>query len=110
MPEPRTAHTSDLTAAELAAIRALLDDSFEGDFSDDDWDHALCGIHATVWEGDTLLAHGALVQRRLLHGGRALRTGYVEAVAVRAERGGGGGAGGGGGFTTVAGRRAVWGV
>jgi aminoglycoside 2'-N-acetyltransferase I len=26
------------------------------------------------------------VQRRLLHGGRALRTGYVEAVAVRADR------------------------
>ncbi|MHA7956695.1 GNAT family N-acetyltransferase [Streptomyces sp. L500] len=86
MPEPRTAHTSDLTAAELAAIRTLLDDSFEGRFSDDDWDHALCGIHATVWEGDALLAHGALVQRRLLHGGRALRTGYVEAVAVRADR------------------------
>jgi aminoglycoside 2'-N-acetyltransferase I len=26
------------------------------------------------------------VQRRLLHGGRALRTGYVEAVAVREDR------------------------
>lgn len=26
------------------------------------------------------------VERRLVHGGRALRTGYVEAVAVRADR------------------------
>lgn len=26
------------------------------------------------------------MQRRLLHGGRALRTGYAEAVAVRADR------------------------
>jgi aminoglycoside 2'-N-acetyltransferase I len=27
-----------------------------------------------------------VVQRRLLHGGRALRTGYVEGVGVRADR------------------------
>ncbi|MEU3351176.1 GNAT family N-acetyltransferase [Streptomyces sp. NPDC037389] len=86
MPEPRTAHTSDLTAAELATIRALLDDAFGDRFTDDDWDHAVGGIHAMVWEDGVLLAHGSLVQRRLLHGGRALRTGYVEAVAVRADR------------------------
>lgn len=33
-----------------------------------------------------LVAHGSLVQRRLLHDGRSLRAGYVEAVAVRAVR------------------------
>lgn len=33
-----------------------------------------------------LVGHAALVQRRLLHGGRALRPGYVEGVAVRADR------------------------
>jgi aminoglycoside 2'-N-acetyltransferase I len=54
--------------------------------TDEDWEHALGGVHALVWEGDELIAHGSVIQRRLLHGGRALRTGYVEAVAVRADR------------------------
>jgi aminoglycoside 2'-N-acetyltransferase I len=43
-------------------------------------------VHALVWEGRELVGHGAVVMRRLLHGGRALRTGYVEGVAVRADR------------------------
>jgi aminoglycoside 2'-N-acetyltransferase I len=33
-----------------------------------------------------LVGHGALVQRRLLHRGRALRAGYVEGLGVRADR------------------------
>ncbi|MEU1312658.1 GNAT family N-acetyltransferase [Streptomyces cinnamoneus] len=83
MTETRTVHTSRLTGDELLAIRSLLDDAFEGDFTDDDWDHTVGGMHALVQEGGELVAHGALVQRRMLHGGRALRTGYVEGVAVR---------------------------
>lgn len=79
-----SAHTADLDRATLAAARALLDEAFEGDFSDDDWEHSLGGIHALAWEGDELVGHAALVQRRLLHRGRALRAGYVEGVAVRA--------------------------
>src|SRR5690606_36815331 len=39
-----------------------------------------------AWDGDELVGHGALIQRRLLHRGRALRTAYVEGVAVRADR------------------------
>ncbi|MEV8019329.1 GNAT family N-acetyltransferase [Streptomyces sp. NPDC086554] len=80
----RTAHTSDLTAAELRAARDLLDDAFGGDFSQQDWDHGLGGVHALVQdETGALLAHGSVVQRRVLHHGRSLRVGYVEAVAVR---------------------------
>jgi aminoglycoside 2'-N-acetyltransferase I len=86
MSELRTAHTSDLDAATLAAARALLDAAFGDDFSDHDWEHALGGVHALLWEGDELIAHASVVQRRLLHGGRALRTGYVEGVAVHADR------------------------
>ncbi|WP_435880169.1 GNAT family N-acetyltransferase [Streptomyces nondiastaticus] len=86
MTDIRTAHTSDLTGKELTAIRALMDDAFEGDFSDDDWDHTVGGMHALAREDGELIGHGSLVQRRLLHGGRALRAGYVEAVAVRADR------------------------
>lgn len=54
--------------------------------TDQDWEHALGGVHALVWEARRLIGHAAVVQRRLLHGGRALRTGYVEGVAVSADR------------------------
>lgn len=84
--EIRTAHTADLDAATRAAARSLLDEVFEGDMSDHDWEHCLGGVHALVWEGGELVGHAALVQRRLLHGGRALRTGYVEGVGVRPDR------------------------
>ncbi|MFD8235136.1 GNAT family N-acetyltransferase [Streptomyces sp. NPDC059696] len=81
----RTAHTADLTPAELDAVRGLLDAAFEGDFGDEDWDHGLGGVHALVHDGPALLAHGAVVMRRVRHRGRWLRAGYVENVAVRAD-------------------------
>jgi aminoglycoside 2'-N-acetyltransferase I len=83
--EVTTAHTSSLDASELRAIRRLLDDAF-ADFDDDAWEHCLGGMHATIWEAGDVVAHASVVQRRVLHAGRALRTGYVEAVAVRADR------------------------
>jgi aminoglycoside 2'-N-acetyltransferase I len=83
--EVRTAHTSELDAATLTAARALLDHVFD-DMAGHDWEHALGGVHALVWEGPELIGHGSVIQRRLLAGGRALRTGYVEAVGVRADR------------------------
>jgi hypothetical protein len=43
-------------------------------------------VHALVWEGADLIGHASVIQRRLLDGGRALRTGYVEGVGVRADR------------------------
>jgi aminoglycoside 2'-N-acetyltransferase I len=82
----RLAHTADLDAATLGSARALLVDVFDGDFFDDDWEHALGGMHALVWDGAELIGHASVVQRRLLHGGRALRAGYVEGVGVRADR------------------------
>ena len=85
VPTVRTAHTADLDPATLAAARALLDGVFGG-LDDHDWEHALGGVHALVYEGDDLVAHGSVVMRRLLHGGRALRAGYVEGVGVRADR------------------------
>ena len=81
-----TARTAELDAPTLAAARTLLEQALDGDFSDHDWEHALGGLHALVWDGEELIGHGSLVQRRLLHRGRALRAGYVEAVAVRANR------------------------
>lgn len=85
MMQLRTAHTAELDAATLTAARALLDDVFE-DMTDQDWEHALGGTHALVWEDAELIGHASLIQRRLLHCGRALRTGYVEGVGVREDR------------------------
>ena len=82
----RLAHTADLDAPTLAAARSLLEAVFEDELTEHDWEHCLGGIHALVWEREELVAHASLVQRRLLHDGRALRTGYVEGVAVRADR------------------------
>jgi aminoglycoside 2'-N-acetyltransferase I len=85
MTDVRTAHTADLDAATLKEARALLYEVFD-DMTDHDWEHCLGGVHALVWEGGELIGHASVVQRRLLHGGRALRTGYVEGVGVRADR------------------------
>jgi aminoglycoside 2'-N-acetyltransferase I len=85
MTEPRIAHTADLGAAEKAAIRSLMDAVFDG-VSDDTFDNVLGGMHALIFSGGELIGHGSVVQRRMLHGGRAMRTGYIEGVAVRADR------------------------
>jgi aminoglycoside 2'-N-acetyltransferase I len=85
MAEVCTAHTADVDAASLEAARTLLYDVFD-DMADEDWEHALGGVHAFVWEGAELIGHASVVQRRLLYGGRALRAGYIEGVGVRADR------------------------
>jgi aminoglycoside 2'-N-acetyltransferase I len=79
------AHTADLDEETRRSARGLLHDVFT-DMTDDDWDHALGGVHALVREGEDLVGHASVVQRRLVHQGRALRTGCVEGVAVRADR------------------------
>jgi aminoglycoside 2'-N-acetyltransferase I len=81
----RVAHTSALGASELRAVRNLFDRSFLNPVTETDVEHCLGGMHALVWVGGTLAGHGSVVQRRLLHAGRALRTGYVEGVAVHPE-------------------------
>ncbi|WP_097867997.1 GNAT family N-acetyltransferase [Streptomyces sp. rh34] len=86
-PALRVAHTSELTTSERGRIRGLLDTAFDGDFADEDWEHSLGGVHALVRDADgVLIAHGSVVQRRVLHAVRSHRAGYVEAVAVRADR------------------------
>ena len=84
-PVIRTAHTADVDARTLAAARALLYEVFDH-MTEHDWEHSLGGVHALAFDGDTLVGHASVVQRRLLHGGRALRTGYIEGVAVRADQ------------------------
>lgn len=82
--ELRVAHTAELDAAVLAAGRALMYEVFPDDMTDADWEHALGGMHALAFVDGELIGHASVIQRRLIHGGRALRAGYVEGVAVRA--------------------------
>jgi aminoglycoside 2'-N-acetyltransferase I len=78
-------HTAELGPAERATARAFLAGVFGADFAPEDWEHTLGGIHVMAWDGARLVGHVAVVQRTLLHGGRPLRTGYVEGVAVHPD-------------------------
>jgi aminoglycoside 2'-N-acetyltransferase I len=85
MTELRTVHTAGLDVATRSAIRDLLDAAFGG-VSDDTYENVLGGMHTLVLEDGALIGHASVVARRMLHGGRALRTGYIEGVAVRADQ------------------------
>lgn len=82
--------TTELTAPEVAAIRALLDEAFgldeEERFTDADWDHAVGGLHFVTDLDGQIVAHASVVEREIHVGDRPLRTGYVEAVATAVER------------------------
>ncbi|WP_050508465.1 hypothetical protein [Streptomyces rimosus] len=66
---PRLAHTAELDARTRFAAKTLLHEVFEGDMTEEDWDHALGGVHALVWEGEELIGHASVVQRQMVHAG-----------------------------------------
>jgi aminoglycoside 2'-N-acetyltransferase I len=82
--------SSELTADEVREIRALMEVAFGSDeeerFSDDDWQHALGGVHFVLELDGEIVAHAAVVERRLFLGSLPVRTGYVEAVATSPDR------------------------
>ena len=78
----RICSSDELDPRDRTAIRALLDAAFAGDFSDDDWAHALGGTHALVEADGAVVAHASVVPRVLDVGTHRVRAGYVEAVAV----------------------------
>ncbi len=86
MGEVETEVTRTPGAAVLGEVRSLLEQVFVGEFTAEDWEHALGGVHVLLREDGQLVGHAALVERRLWTRGVTLRTGYVEAVAVRAGR------------------------
>ena len=82
----RLCASDQLDSSDRASVRALLDAAFAGDFSDDDWAHALGGTHALVEAGGAVVAHASVVPRVLAVGTQPVRAGYVEAVAVLPAR------------------------
>jgi aminoglycoside 2'-N-acetyltransferase I len=81
----RLVHTSDLDGETVHNARRLLVEAHAGEFTDADWEHTLGGMHAIIVHRGMLIAHAAVVQRRLLYRGTALRCGYVEGVAVKQD-------------------------
>lgn len=84
----RLVHTSDLDAETREGARRMVIDAFgsgEIEFTDADWEHSLGGMHALICVRGALIAHGAVVQRRMIYRNTALRCGYLEAVAVRED-------------------------
>ena len=85
----RALTTTELAPADLVGLRALLDAAFRSDedpvFPESDWLHALGGRHFLLELHGAIVAHASVVGRELHAAGRALRTGYVEAVATAPE-------------------------
>lgn len=81
----RLVHSSDLDSETRQGVWQMVTTAFAGDFTANDWEHALGGMHALIWRHGAIIAHAAVVQRRLLYRGGALRCGYVEGVAVRED-------------------------
>ena len=91
----RRLKTPELTPEEIAAIRDVLWTAFASqgeheEFSEDDWQHGLGGLHFVLDLDDRIVGHASVVDRELHVDGRPIRTGYVEAVGVSPEQQGAG--------------------
>lgn len=86
----RNLATAQLTPGEVTAIRALMDVAFGDDederFDDDDWGHAVGGVHVVLDIDGVIVAHASVVEREIRVAEQPLRTGYVEAVATDPAR------------------------
>ena len=85
----RRIRTANLSPSEIDAIRTVLWAAFAADgegMTDDDWQHALGGVHVVAEEGGRIVAHASVVPRAIHVGGRPLAAGYVEAVATDPAR------------------------
>jgi aminoglycoside 2'-N-acetyltransferase I len=89
-PRLRRVSTDGLTATEVAKIRALMEVAFGSDeeerFTEDDWGHALGGVHFVLDLDGEIITHASVVERVIEVDGRPFRTGYVEAVATEPDR------------------------
>ena len=83
----RRVATDELGPDEVAAIREVVFAAFDDPepFTEEDWEHALGGVHFILDEDGMVVAHASVVERELHAGDHRLRTGYVEAVATRKD-------------------------
>ena len=76
--------SDELTARELASMRALFEASFSEDepFTEEDFAHTMGGVHFVIELEGEIVSHASVVERDLHTGGHRLSTGYVEGVAT----------------------------
>ena len=68
-------------------LRSMVESAWPpGQFTPEDWEHALGGAHFVVEDRGEIVAHASVVARRLESADLTLATGYVEAVATRPGR------------------------
>jgi aminoglycoside 2'-N-acetyltransferase I len=85
----RLVRSDALRPGQVVALRELFDEAWSDDvegFTDQDWGHAVGGVHVIAEADGRVVAHASVVQRELQTAGHRLRTGYVEAVATRPSR------------------------
>ena len=63
-------------------LDAAFGDDAEERFTDDDWDHAVGGVHFVLDVEGEIVTHASVVERDLHVGDRAVRTAYVEAMGT----------------------------
>ncbi|HJY31421.1 MAG TPA: aminoglycoside 2'-N-acetyltransferase, partial [Actinomycetota bacterium] len=81
----RLVRSDGLRPNEVVALRELFDEAWSDDvegFTNEDWSHAVGGVHAIAEADGRAVAHASVVRRELHTAGHRLRTGYVEAVAT----------------------------
>ena len=81
----RLASSAELTRCDWDALTVLCEAAFQESW-DGVWASIGPGIHVIATDQERPIAHAAIVDRPLYVGSDALRSGYVEAVAVLPER------------------------
>jgi aminoglycoside 2'-N-acetyltransferase I len=64
------------------ALRSLMSEAYEDDFSEEDWLHTYGGIRFVGTYNGEIVAHGAVVPREIQINRQARRVGYLEGMAV----------------------------
>ena len=72
----------DLNQSIEAELLELMNDAFEGDLSEEDWQHTYGGIRFMGYLNDELIGHGAVILRSMKVDGDEIKVGYVEAIAI----------------------------
>ena len=75
----------DFVADNLLAIKNLLLDAYEGDFSEEDWRHTYGGARFLGTVNSEIVSHGAVVPREILINDQRFLVGYLEAIAVASK-------------------------
>lgn len=67
---------------QLEICRSVLNEAFDGDFSEEDWSHTFGGIRFLGFLEKRLIAHGSVVPRTIWMDAIETKVGYVEGIAV----------------------------